>query len=199
VSRERKLKNYLLNRPFQLKYTAMVVGLSSLLSVGLGFFVVQQSRENSRMLRLEAQMDPAFQELLYDSDLRFMVGLVLSLLVFNGALFIGSILMTHRMAGPVFVLGRYVRMVAEGKLPLMRNLRRSDEFHDLHASVQQMVHTLETQAKADIAVLEEALAALPDDAPAREEVARALEEKRERVARALTPTEDMMASGSTSS
>ena len=46
--RQRRLTNLLLNRSFQLKYTGMIVALSSVISVALGFFLLEQMRENSR-------------------------------------------------------------------------------------------------------------------------------------------------------
>ena len=190
----RKLKNYLLNPPFQIRYAAMAVVMSALLSIALGVFVLRQMRENSQILRLEAQFDPAFQAALDASDGAVVAGLVGALLLFNVLLFAGSIMLTHRVAGPVYVLQRYVRMVAEGKLPVMRALRRGDEFRDLHQAVEGMVQQLGEEAERDVEVLAAAAEALPEDSPAGQRVRRALERKRDRLEQARTPTEDMQAS-----
>lgn len=180
--RNRKLKNYLLNRRFQLKYTGMVVAIGIALSVALGFFLHRQMMENTRILRLEAEFDPVFKAQLDQADSQNLAMLVGTLVLFNVALALGSIFVTHRMAGPEFVLNRYVRMVAAGKLPVVRELRRGDELVDLHDGVRAMVARLETQTLDDIQVLEKALAGL-EDAEARGAVQQALERKRRAVAK----------------
>jgi len=192
MPKERSIKNYLLNRPFQLKYAAMVVGLSSILSVGLGFFVLSQMNENTRMLRLQAEFDPVIAAELASSDANTTLGLVLGLLAFNFLLFLGSIVVTHRMAGPVFVLGRCVRMVAQGRLPIVRKLRKHDEFRELHAAVVGMVEQLSKETSEDIERLQAALAELPADAESRDALAERVRALRRRMDEAVTPTQDMV-------
>ncbi len=55
--KQRRMSNLLLDWRFQLKYTGMIVALSSIISAGLGFFLVRQMRENSRMLALESELE----------------------------------------------------------------------------------------------------------------------------------------------
>lgn len=188
----RSIKNYLLNGPFQLKYAALVVGLSSVLSVGLGFFVLEQMNENTRMLRLQAEFDPIIAAELADADASTTLGLVLGLLAFNFLLFLGSIVVTHRMVGPVFVLGRCVRMVARGRLPIVRKLRKHDEFRDLHAALVGMVVHLSKETREDIQLLQAALDELPEGADSREALSDRVRELRRRMDEAITPTQDMV-------
>ena len=192
MPKERSIKNYLLNGPFQLKYAALVVGLSSVLSVGLGFFVLEQMNENTRMLRLQAEFDPIIAAELADADASTTLGLVLGLLAFNFLLFLGSIVVTHRMVGPVFVLGRCVRMVAQGRLPIVRKLRKHDEFRDLHAAVVGMVDHLSKERREDIQLLQAALDELPEGADSREALSDRVRELRRRMDEAMTPTQDMV-------
>jgi len=43
---KRKMRNFLLDKPFQLKYTLAVVLVSSVISAGLGYFLYQAHRES---------------------------------------------------------------------------------------------------------------------------------------------------------
>ncbi|MEM1025507.1 MAG: hypothetical protein AAGD10_13580 [Myxococcota bacterium] len=192
MTKGRSIKNYLLNRPFQLKYAALVVGLSSVLSVGLGFFVLAQMNENTRMLRLQAEFDPIIAAELSRSDASTTLGLVTGLLAFNFLLFLGSIVVTHRMAGPVYVLGRCVRMVSQGRLPIVRKLRKHDEFRDLHAAVVDMVVHLSEETRAEMELIQQALNELPEDAGSREPLNARMRELRRRIEEAVTPTQDMV-------
>lgn len=183
---KRKMKNLLLNRRFQLKYTAMVVGVASLVSVVLGMFLVSTVRENSRMLQLDAEFDAALQSQLGESDARMILVLVLAFVIFNLVLAIGAVLITHRMVGPVFVVRRYVQEIGEGRLPRLRKLRPGDEFVDLVDSVAQAIRALEARTRSEVQVYERVLSALPEggtSGPARAELEAILSGKREVLAR----------------
>ncbi len=154
--KQRRMTNLLLNRKFQLKYTGMIVGLSSIISVALGFFLIEQMRVNSRMLQLDAELDVVFQEQLAQSDAKMVAYLVGALVAFNLVLALGAIFVTHRMAGPIFVFRRYVRMLGEGQIPHVRKLRKGDEFRELIDTVQDAVESIVVQTKAEIEVLQRA-------------------------------------------
>lgn len=161
--RHRRVSNYLLNRSFQLKYVGMILGLSIAISFGLGFFLVDQMRENSRMLMLDAEMDPVFQEQLARSDAESMLVLVGALLLFNLALGIGALVVTHRLAGPMFVFRRYLRMLAEGKIPNIRALRKGDEFEDVLQEMKNTVQAVEQGMRQDLESVAKIRALLGDN------------------------------------
>lgn len=177
---QRKMTNLLLNRSFQLKYTGMVVGLSSVISIGLGFFLVEQMRENSRMLQLETNLDAVFQEQLVAADAKTILVMVGALIAFNVVLGLGVVFVTHRMAGPIFVFRRYLRVIGEGRIPQVRALRKGDEFGEVIEQLQLTVVALEERLKREIAGLERARSALvgQNSAEAQAEVERLLSEKR---------------------
>lgn len=158
--KKRRLSNLLLNRRFQLKYCFMLVGVSSIISVALGWFLVQQMRENSRMLQLEAELDQAFQAQLAAADARNVLVMVGAFVLFNVLLFFLGVFITHRMAGPIFVFRRYLLALSEGRVPVIRQLRRGDEFRELHEALQAACDGIQERTEGDITLLSRALEAL---------------------------------------
>ncbi|HOJ28820.1 MAG TPA: hypothetical protein PL059_07070 [Spirochaetota bacterium] len=49
---------------------------------------------------------------------------------------------THRVAGPMFLLKRYMNEIIEGKVPEIRPLRKGDEFKDVFDTFTKMVESL---------------------------------------------------------
>src|SRR5258708_36449169 len=54
---QRKVRNYLLNLRYQLKYTLTIVGISLVLTGGLGWVVMSKAQEATRVVSVRA-MDP---------------------------------------------------------------------------------------------------------------------------------------------
>src|SRR6478752_3014560 len=87
---KRRLRNYLLDPRFQLKYTGMVVGVTLVVATVLGYLAYQQSRGQTEMMQLNMVMEGATEDFIresaeeYDRNLLFAIGggilaLVLSL------------------------------------------------------------------------------------------------------------------------
>ena len=56
---KRSLRNYLLNSSYQLRFTAVIVVISAILTGGLGYLVMHNAHEASRVVSVRA-MDPKF-------------------------------------------------------------------------------------------------------------------------------------------
>ena len=69
------------------------------------------------------------------------------------------------MAGPIFVLKRKLQEVAEGTCSSPMNLRARDEFQDVKDKFNQMLSSLQSRTKEDIAILENILSQLKDKEP----------------------------------
>jgi nitrogen fixation/metabolism regulation signal transduction histidine kinase len=69
-----------------------------------------------------------------------------------------SIVLTHRVAGPLMRIRRMVKEVAGGKLrPPPYGLREKDELKDIFDATRGMVHVLRKQSEDDMLVLGHAL------------------------------------------
>lgn len=159
----RSLRSLLLDRRFQVKHTAMILGVATSVSVVLGVFLFDKVRENSRMLELEGFADPAFQAQLAQSDAGLLATLVGSFVVFLLVLTVLSLFITHRMAGPIFVMRRYVKALGDGMIPQVRKLRRGDEFVEFYEALSTCVDAIERRTEDEIDVLRRAIEVLDRD------------------------------------
>ena len=140
-------KNYLVNPAFQWKYTFLFMVaafiVSALMSVSL--FGVHFLQARSRTLALQNNPDAApngeMLLLLLFSALGFSI-------VAAATVGLWSIFFTHRVSGPIFVIGRWLDEMADGRVPKIRALRKKDEFKQLHASFDRALETIRQQGRA---------------------------------------------------
>lgn len=179
----RKMTSLLLDRRFQLKYTAMILGVAMVVSAALGSFLYIKVRENSRMLELEAAADAVFQTQLASADTQLLTIIAASFGAFLVVLTILSLFITHRMAGPIFVMRRHVATLASGSIPQVRALRKGDEFVEFYETLSDAVDAIQGRTEEEIAVLSRAVDALggaegPDAESARRALGMLVEKKR---------------------
>jgi methyl-accepting chemotaxis protein len=166
---QRKLSNYLLDKNLQLRYILLVTLLSAAISGALGYMIYDQSRLASQSIERDLQVltvgdisRQEFTSILAGKDQALiyeMVGLGLGLVVILSAYLV---IMTHKVAGPLFKVSTYFEQMAEGRLGVVTPLRRGDMLQDFFGEFKVMHESLRTRAQADVAVMEQALTALRD-------------------------------------
>ncbi len=166
---QRKLSNYLLDKNLQLRYILLVTLLSAVISGALGYMIYDQSRLASESIERDLQVltvgDTSRQEftsILAGKDQALvyeMVGLGLGLVVILSAYLV---IMTHKVAGPLFKVSTYFEQMAEGRLGVVTPLRRGDMLQDFFGEFKAMHESLRARAQADVAALERATTALRD-------------------------------------
>lgn len=152
----------LIDPQFQLKYTGLVVGLGAIISIICAYFIYRAYNENTQLLELSEAVGQEISRRESTTIVTVVVAFVVLEIV---ALGFWGILVTHRIAGPIFIISRYVRILKDGAYPDMRPLRDGDEmksFFDLFAG---MVDMLKTKDREELAAMEEAITKLGDQAP----------------------------------
>jgi HAMP domain-containing protein len=155
---KRRIRNFLLDKRFQLKYTLAVVAVSAVISAGLGYFLYQAHRESSRVASLDdPDLDGALRSVLLDEDRKvlfalagFLGGLVLCL----GAV---GIVATHKIAGPAYAMRRTMSLIADGKYPTVRALRKHDELQAVGNELKRMADNLREREESELKTLKAAL------------------------------------------
>jgi hypothetical protein len=168
---KRKLSNYLLNRGLQLRYILLVTILSGIISGSLGYLIYQQrhaaSESIERDLAALTQDDASlrgFQEQVAagmaaeDRALVYkMVGVGVGLVVI---LSLYLLIMTHKVAGPLYKVSLYFDKMGEGRLGNVWGLRKGDMLQDFFGNFKEMHEAVRTRAQSDVITMESAVTAL---------------------------------------
>jgi methyl-accepting chemotaxis protein len=165
----RKLRNYLLEPKFQLKYTSMVVGVTVLVASVLGYYAYQYSTGQTAMLNIErqdakgsaadAQFFASLDRYARDEDRKVLYGVLGGIGVLALALAFTGIVVTHRLVGPAYRLRQMLKEVSAGRLRTAGKLRKHDELQDVFVAFQNMVTSLRVAREGDIESVERALEA----------------------------------------
>ena len=223
---QRRLRNYLLDSHFQLKYSGYLVGIALLFSACLGTLlwrtsaavieqstqtvaqgeqvvsrgreVVEESRKVSEVVKMNIVKDPIYSDnpalleaFKVDADRQderlksqqaalesqaaglkaqarairgqqrtMLITLMTALTLLVVLIGIAGILVTHKVAGPIFKMKRQIREVGEGHLRIPNKLRRGDELVDFFQAFETMVVNLRARQQGEIDKLDRAIASL---------------------------------------
>ncbi|MFA9412382.1 MAG: hypothetical protein ACERK0_14030 [Deltaproteobacteria bacterium] len=162
---QRRMRNYLIDRRFQLKYTGMVLLVTVTVAGGLGYLAYGFSRGQTEALtaQIMAQPDLAadtasdLEEFAQQEDRKIRNAIFAGVLLLTLALGLMGIIVTHRVVGPAYRMRRLFAHVGEGKLEITTGIRKGDELQELYHSFADMVESLRDQRAEEIEQLEETL------------------------------------------
>lgn len=157
---KRRIKNYLLDKRLQLRYVVLVTLLSAAISGTLGYLIYQQMHRASEdvaaslaalddkefQAKVLAEMEERDRTLIYKMAAAG-VGLVVILSLY-------LVLMTHKVAGPLYKTGLYFDKMAAGKLGHVTPLRKGDMLNDFYDGFRSMHDAVRARLVADAAVME---------------------------------------------
>ncbi len=147
-------RRFLLDRGFQLKYARVMAGAGLLVAVVFGLWIHQVHAQAIALLSPDAET----RVLIARSDTLLLAAFAGIALLLAAALGLLGVVITHRVAGPVFVMGHYLSVLAQGRFPRMRTLRRSDELKSFFRVFIDAVEAMKRREARHVAVLEDALA-----------------------------------------
>lgn len=135
-----KRRNYFINKAFQaefvLKFCGLVILGSALFGILMYLFsknALTTSFENSRLV-IKSTSDYIFPGLLFG-------GLITGIITAISASVV-VILMTHRIAGPMYRFERYIKEVGSGKLCPDLRIRKKDQFQNMVDALNKMTDDL---------------------------------------------------------
>lgn len=149
----RHRRHVLVDRGFQLKYALLMAGAGLVVAVIFGLWLHQAHAQATALLAPDAQA----LALVERSDHQLLAVFAGVALLLAAALGLLGVVITHRVAGPVFVMGHYLQVLADGRFPRMRTLRRSDELKAFFAVFTEAVDAMKAREARHAAVLEDAV------------------------------------------
>jgi len=174
---KRRIKNYLLDSRFQLKYTGMVVAVTVAVAAGLGYVAYDFSKGQTEAMTAQmAMQEDLAPEVAADlegyaerEDMKVLTGILVGILILALTLGVTGIYLTHKVVGPAYKMKLLLNEVASGKLKLVGRLRKGDELQELVEAFAEMVESLRETQKAEVTELSDAIdkakdAGVPDDA-----------------------------------
>lgn len=165
---KRRMRNYLLDTRFQLKYTGMVVVVTMVVAVVLGYFAYDFSKGQTESMTLSIAMTPEInpeaaadlEAYAHAEDRKVLMGIVGGILTLMLVLGVTGIIVTHKVVGPAYKLRQLLNEVASGHLKLVGRLRKGDELQELFESFANMVEKLREAQASEVKELEDAIAQL---------------------------------------
>jgi hypothetical protein len=185
-------KIVLVDPRFQLKYAVLLAAVTTTITGLCGFlaFVAHDAALDERFVPPEILLAMAGVRV----DLIWML-VSLAVLV-GGASFLVTMFLTHRIAGPIFMMTRYLSAIVNGGFPAIRPVRRNDELKDFFDLFHRSVEYLRAREVADAFKLEqviEALAPVATTESAKEALAtlRALHDQKRALATRAVPVSEL--------
>jgi hypothetical protein len=191
---KRKVRNYLINRRLQLRLASWLLAVAAIISVVLGAVIMDSYRAQSKLVASqmilagdeseaegaaptsERAAAKAMSSLLASADRRQMLWLGAGIGVVLVVLLGFSIILTHRIAGPAFIIAKTCRQVGEGNLSRPRPLRERDLLVELGDDVVHMVDSVRAREKDEGDRIAAATKRLADPAAGDAERRKALED-----------------------
>ena len=164
-NQQRQMRNFLIDRRFQLKYTGMVLAVTMTVAGVLGYFAYRYSKGQTEALTaqiaLQPELNPKAAEDLQGfaerEDRKVANAILVGVLILVVALGVTGIVVTHRVVGPAYRMRRLFDEVGGGRLHLTTGIRHGDELQELYRSFSQMVESLRDQRSEEVEALEETL------------------------------------------
>lgn len=149
----------IVDQAFQFKYTGIILLVAAVTSTVLGFFLLKAYREMNEVIQL-AGMAPEIGEKLDADDTKRVFTITVACLIGEVVLLgVLGLLITHRVAGPIFVITRHFNTMIEGRHPFLRPLRQGDEFAPMFVAFQKLVDGNKAKDAAEVEKLKPIVAA----------------------------------------
>jgi hypothetical protein len=158
VPHRRKISNFLLDKRLQLRYVAFVTLLSAVISGSLGYLIWKQEKDASDTIvdifdSSELSDDPTLKDEIVGKLTAHETRLVVTMLGAGLGLVIVlslyMIVMTHKVAGPLYKVSTYFEKMADGRLGEVWNLRKGDMLHGFYEKFREAHDAVRDRHKAE--------------------------------------------------
>ena len=148
-------RQYIVNPRFQWKYTGLAALAVFIVSVAMGVtvYLIQFREAQARLL------SPAWPHAQENTLVIVLVAAAFAMVMAAGFA-VWSVFLTHRICGPLFVIGRCFDTLIAGRFPKRRPLRTKDEFGEFCGHFWRAVDAMSARKQAEIDSLTQILRAV---------------------------------------
>jgi len=162
---KRKVKNYLIDVGLQLRYTLAIVAVAVVLTAVLGYRIYAATQDTSKVIAMTSLVEPAIAQQLEaqfaDTDRQVMFGIIGFGLVLVLSISGVGILLTHKVAGPLYKISSFFGRIRDNRLgPAPNKLRKGDELQNFYLSFREMHQAIRARVEEDVRVMDGALTSI---------------------------------------
>ena len=162
VQAQRKLKNYLIDSKFQMRWVTRIIFIITVIVGVMGYFLYRTVADSADQMLAQKLGDLELTEASINAFVaqtqadKLMTVYKLAAWLFALAVFVSGaiIVLTHKVAGPVYKMRKIFRSIDDDNLSLTGKLRKGDELREAFDDFDDMLRRLREQRRADLAVLE---------------------------------------------
>ncbi|MCP4604301.1 MAG: hypothetical protein GY847_27900 [Proteobacteria bacterium] len=159
---KRHLRNFLLDKRFQLRWVLRIVFATSIVVAVMGYFLYQTVGDATDQILAQKLGDPMLTEEAQNAFIKqaaedkretlmkLVAGLVLLVVVLGGL----TIVSTHKIAGPVYKMRKLFGSIDGHNLQLWAKLRRADELQEAFIDFDNMLRRIREHRRKDTEELE---------------------------------------------
>jgi hypothetical protein len=162
---KRKVKNYLIDVGLQLRYTLAIVAVAVVLTAVLGYRIYAATQDTSKVILWTGLVDQSVAQELQtqfaQSDRTVMFGIIGFGLVLVLSISGVGILLTHKVAGPLYKISSFFGRIRDNRLgPAPNKLRKGDELQNFYLSFREMHQAIRARVEEDVRVMDGALTSI---------------------------------------
>ncbi len=180
---KRKMTNMLVDSRFQLKYTLFLVLVSLAVFSVLGWLYYSERQTTTELMEIDANVgklleqggaapgidaeyakafDADIEEDTASRDTRTSVAMLAAVAGLVLILMMAGIWLTHKVAGPLYALSRFMEAAQEGRWKDIRAFRKGDEFLYLAEQFQKLAGRIQERHKQELVSLLETAQSLSE-------------------------------------
>ncbi len=145
----------IVDQAFQLKYAVMIASFGAIISLTYGSMVYLAHYEVQQ--EISEYCGPKGAEVMNQHSSTIVQFALAGTVLISLLLMAFGMIATHRIAGPIFVMTRYLGALAEGRIPSMRPLRKNDELKGLYGSLENYVKSMQRRETDEATKLDAAI------------------------------------------
>ncbi len=150
-----KRTQYLVNKPLQLAYSGQLILHVTLITLIFGFALWYLNKEYLELFYRMVGDNALSKEYIKSIENSFVIKIILAALFMGILLLFVGIYSSHRIAGPLFRLTKFINLVGVDNELQTVQIRKKDQLKEMAGAFNHMVHSLRDKMYQDLRVIDQ--------------------------------------------